>query len=449
MNRAVLRLAGTVVLATLCFSQVFAQGRFDFDGVADMDPQPADPTDWDTSENWSEGGADPFGPPFGPLVPDFDIRVEITTSEVGVNAPVIGPGVVAEAFGVRIGRSDGVGLLTMTGGTLDLPDTCSALPFTCNRRIRVGNDDGNNINGGTFDLVAGTVSTDTFWIGSGSNGVVNVSGGVINTRGDFSLDWTFDSASELNLSGGTINVATSSFAPSGSQALRMYRNSVLNLTGGEILIDGRADLGIDSIESSAGGLQSPDVTVSISDGLLEASDLLRVNGTVTIDGGILRADSFSEVDSTGNVEINGGGLLQFNNSQESVAAVEALVTGGVINTSGAASLVVEIVDVGGTDFTQVSVASAGLPGDFDDDGDVDGTDFLVWQQGFPGTFDANDLVSWQNNYGPAPLAAAQTVPEPRSFLLALMTGLAALFRYRTNHYQLRPAYVRRRLEIIE
>lgn len=28
---------------------------YEFDGVADMDPQPIDPTDWMTSENWDDG----------------------------------------------------------------------------------------------------------------------------------------------------------------------------------------------------------------------------------------------------------------------------------------------------------------------------------------------------------------------------------------------------------
>lgn len=47
---------------------------YDFDGVADMDPQPADPTDWMTSENWSDSGADPL-PPLGQRFPILELEL--------------------------------------------------------------------------------------------------------------------------------------------------------------------------------------------------------------------------------------------------------------------------------------------------------------------------------------------------------------------------------------
>lgn len=422
MTQTVLCAAGFVVLLAVLSPLAVAQHDevYDFDGVADVDPQPADPTDWMTQENWSDGGADPF-PPFGPAIPDFGTRVEIQNSTFGVNAPEIGPGDAAEAFGVRIGRSGGAGLLTMSGGTLTTADSCFAFPFTCNRRLRVGAADvgiAEERMPGTFNISAGVVTTDTLWVGSGSLGTMNMSGGEVNTRGDLSMDWTFDAGSILSLTGGTVNVGTN---------LRMYRNSNLDLDGGTMSITGFAGLGY----TDGNITQTPNVTVSISSGLLEADSFLRVEGSVTVDGGILRADSFNEALSTGTVEINSSGLLQFNNAQESVAAVEALITGGVISTSGASPLVVEIVDIGGTDFTQVSAASAGLVGDFDDDGDVDGTDFLAWQQGFPGTFNGTDLVDWEGNYGASsPIFAVQAVPEPGTVGLATLAVVALLCRFR-------------------
>ena len=71
------------------------------DWATNFGTTPADPTDWMTSENWSDGGFDP-DIAFGPLLPDFDTRVEIEESKYGVNAPVIGPGDTTEAFGVPI-----------------------------------------------------------------------------------------------------------------------------------------------------------------------------------------------------------------------------------------------------------------------------------------------------------------------------------------------------------
>ena len=84
-------------------------------------------------------------------------------------------------------------------------------------------------------------------------------------------------------------------------------------------------------------------------------------------------------------------------------------------------------------------------GDFDLDGDVDGVDFLVWQRnlGFGGGIGFNtgdtalrthgdtngdwvvnglDLVDWETNYGTtSSLAAINTVPEPSSAILSLLT----------------------------
>ncbi len=413
----------------LCSSPELVMGQedetYDFDGVADMDPQPADPTDWMTSENWSDGGADPF-PPFGPAIPDFGTRVEIQTSTFGVNAPVIGPGDTAEAFEVRIGRFGGEGLLTMTGGTLTTANSCSASPFTCNRRLRVGAADvllPEDRHPGTFDLIDGVVTTDTLWIGSGSKGQMNMSGGVVNTRADLSFDWSFDAGSNLFMTGGTINVGSD---------LRMYRTSSLDIDGGTILIANTANLGF----TDANITQTPNVSVNILSGLLQANNALRVQGSVVVDGGILRAGSFNEAVSMGTIEINGSGLLQFKNAQESVSAVESLITSGFFTTSEVSPLTVSIVDVGGIDYTQVSISTPGILGDFDGDGDVDGNDFLRWQRGdSPNgvagvSVSAADLIDWQGNFGTPPLSAVVAVPETSSAVLAMLAGFIVVYRCR-------------------
>ena len=135
------------------------------------------------------------------------------------------------------------------------------------------------------------------------------------------------------------------------------------------------------------------------------------------------------------MEINEGGTLQLNNAQESVADVQSLINSGFLTTTsplGTTGFVIEVVDVGGTDFTQVAFAT-GLRGDFDDDGDVDGADSLVWQRGTPGAFDENDLSSWEDNFGTLPLlVAAQAVPEPASLVLAVLGCVALLGRSRSR-----------------
>ena len=434
MARTLAQLALALVVSLASCSVTFAQEdeEYRFDGTPDdpnyaNDPNnlPYDPTDWMTSVNWNDGGADPF-PPFGPEIPDFGTSAEIVTSNFGVDAPEIGPGDVAEAFDVRIGRFAGAGLLTMSGGTLTTVDSCLASPFTCNRRIRVGAAQvalPQDRNPGTFNLSDGIVTTDTLWIGSGSTGTMNMSGGTVNIRSNFSFDWTFDASSTLNMTDGVINVGTVF-----TDDLRMYRNSVLNLDGGEILVTGDLNLGLEGDPASQSGVEPGNVTVSVTAGLLRGNDSMMINGTASVSGGVLRADSFNETDSTGTIEISGGGLLQFDNSEESVLAIEALITGGTIFTNDPSGLLVSIVDVSGTNFTQVAI-NAGVSGDFDMNGRVDASDFLLWQR------DPNVglLSDWEANYGTPIASAVTSVPEPSSIAVALLFSLSIGLRIRRLH----------------
>ena len=442
MNRKLAQVVAVAVVMALSSRFAWAQEdeTYDFDGVADMDPQPDDPTDWMTSVNWSDGGFDP-NPLFGPPIPDFGTRVEIRTSTFGVDAPEIGPGDAAQAHEVRIGREEGPGLLTITGGTLETVNSCTASPFTCNRRLRVGASDSDIArHPGTFNLIDGQVTTDNLWIGSGSHGEMNMSGGVVTTRENLYFDWTFDAGSVLNMTGGTINVGG---------IMRMYRTSELNLDGGQILVAGPAELGTQNNLPPC-CLQTPDITATITSGLLASNNFLQIGGSVIIDGGILRAASFNESVSAGTIEVNEGGILQFNNAQESIASVQNLISSGFITTSsplGTAGFVVEIVDVSGTNFTQVSFATMpGVLGDFNDDGKVDAADYAVWRKNdtannpLPNdnalTTQAGRYDLWVDNFGNMPGSGsgltAGAVPEPTSVILALMLAGVAVLRRRAR-----------------
>jgi hypothetical protein len=415
-------LTAVVLLAPLS-SQATAQTEiYDFDGVADMDPQPADPTDWFTSVNWAESGFDPL-PPLGPPIPDEDTRVEIRTSTIGVNAPEIRMG-DALAHQVRIGREEGDGLLTMTGGTLTLKNV---LGF--GNRFRVGADDPDpplpieERNKGTFNMSGGTLTVPSLWIGSGSQGEMNLSGGTVTVRENLYMDWTADAHSVLNMTGGAINIAG---------VLQMHRNSTLNLDNGNILVTGTAELGGSGTEPNP---QTPTVDVSISGGLLAANGFMKVNGSVVLDGGILRAANFQESLSIGTIEINEGGTLQFKNAEESVAAVNGLISTGFITTSsaqGTGAFQISVVNVSGTNYTQVTLPPAVSNGDFDMNHVVDGTDFLIWQREFGGALDGTDFIAWKGNFGSAvAVGAATSAPEPASAALtALAAALAGIARRR-------------------
>jgi hypothetical protein len=90
--------------------------------------------------------------------------------------------------------------------------------------------------------------------------------------------------------------------------------------------------------------------------------------------------------------------------------------------------------------------SGAIPGDFNADGSVDGQDFVVWQMNFPkasnagvgqgdadgdGDVDGADFVVWQTNFPfPAPGAGASPVPEPATWMLALLGALFSTSKLR-------------------
>jgi hypothetical protein len=401
-------------LVALPMGRTTAQ-TYRFDGVADMDPQPVDTTDWFTSKNWGEAFGGTLLDPISPEIPDSGVRVEIQTSTFGVNAPEIHVG-DALAQQVRIGREGGAGLLTMTGGTLTLNDA------TASNRFRVGSHDPENPsdpletrNPGTFDMTGGTLTAPSLWVGSGSHGEMNFSGGTIVVNENLYMDWSFDANSILNVTGGTINV---------SGVMRMYRDSTFNFNGGELSITGTIELG--SIDEEHPTPQTPNVSVTISDGIIVAGSSLRANGSVKLNGGILRAGSFQEFFSTaGSFKLNDGGTLQLRTSSESVAQVHTLISNGFIGTDspqGTGAFQISVVNIAGTDFTQITLPDTGIDGDFDLDDDVDGVDFLIWQRG---DRDATEYANWKANFGTANAVAGATgVPEPSSMIVALGLVLA-------------------------
>jgi hypothetical protein len=85
----------------------------------------------------------------------------------------------------------------------------------------------------------------------------------------------------------------------------------------------------------------------------------------------------------------------------------------------------------------ISAATAVEDADFDGDNDVDGADFLIWQRGVgtaggqpqgnadgAGNIDGADLAIWKGQFASA-TAAAASVPEPASALMALAAAIGA------------------------
>jgi hypothetical protein len=88
-----------------------------------------------------------------------------------------------------------------------------------------------------------------------------------------------------------------------------------------------------------------------------------------------------------------------------------------------------------------------IPGDFNADGTVDSADYLMWRSAFgtnradadgngDGFIDAADYVVWRDNLStnlgtaavaPASAIAGAEIPEPASFVLAMLTTLILCF----------------------
>ncbi|MGL4513022.1 MAG: PEP-CTERM sorting domain-containing protein [Lacipirellulaceae bacterium] len=289
-------------------------------------------TDWSTSTNWFDTTT--LVDPVSPLVPGNGTRVEVSVS--GANAPVM-DSESAQAHQVRLGRATGAGELTISGGSLTTSSTGTV--------FRVGNGAPGtlNVNGGVVNTPGGTMTT-----GDGGNwkGQINVTSGAINITGadrDLNMDEFAAStaASNLNISGGSISIA---------DVLLIDNLASIDMSGGTIT----------SAATQAGGTRiRRGGEVRITGGLFLTRDDLELGtstiagGSLLIDGGIARALTLSSTGATAQIAVNGTGLLQFSNALQSVAAIEGLISSGLIVSNSL--LLVSIVDVAGAPYTQVSV----------------------------------------------------------------------------------------------
>lgn len=325
MNRIVtLHLALLLLLGGLRTPVIAQDETYDWSGDTN--------SDWEISANWvDEGtGLPPVSPPF----PDLGTRVEIAVDSG--NTPVIAAGQVLTAYEVRIGRSEGAGLLTMNGGSLTIGNAGDG------NRFRVGS--GGN---GTFNMNGGTLTLDneSFVTGSSTNGQVTITGGMIDIQGG---------SADLNMDEGAAGAASNLTMSNGSVAI-----------GDVFLVDENA-----TVDMSGGSIVSVDdlrirrnAVVTVTGGLLETGDDLAMGdeddgvdgGTLFVNGGIVRANEAGDFVAPFLLEVNGEGLLQFLNRAESVSDIRELVRDGIISTSENMPLGVSVVDVDGVDFTQVSV----------------------------------------------------------------------------------------------
>lgn len=343
-------------MTTASYGQLL--GLYEFDGGGDG-------TSWDDAANW-EQKLDAFG---NPISGDPATPPSPTTS---ADIPLLGVVLVDNtqpgqtALDVNIGTSAGNGSAFITGGDLTVRD------------MNVGSDSG-GINIGLLSMSGGTLAAgDDITLGNGSVGVMTMSGGTASTGDDFVIN----SNSSLTMTGGAINIG---------DRLVTEDNAGIVLSNGDIFADDDFFF--------FGNSQ-----ITVNGGSMIVNDKLRFDdddsfsGKLTINDGFVRSNEFGvEVDGLltdfrGEVEINGSGLFQVEESGGPSSPISQLSLGT------ARDLIAE-----GVHFTTSEPAPKKLGA------------FLVTVP----SFDGNTNVSF---------VQISVVPEPASVLLLGLGTLALVLR---------------------
>jgi len=222
------------------------------------------------------------------------------------------------------------------------------------RDLNIGSDAGGN-NAGSFAISNGTINlNDDLTVGNGSQGIMTMTGGTVNIGDDWFVDVFNDESSSISMTGGRINLI---------DRMQMGNNGHLLVDGGEII----ADDDFYVLDTS---------TVTIESGLMSTIDKLNMGGAtpagparLVINGGIMRSQEWTDNpdlelgDPTrfmSVIEINGSGKLQVEQATFTVSEALSLI-GTRLTTTEPGGLGVQTIVVpdffGRTDvlFTQVSV----------------------------------------------------------------------------------------------
>lgn len=213
---------------------------------------------------------------------------------------------------------------------------------------------------GTGSVTGGSISvTNEFWVGRSSAYQMSQSAGIVSSASWFVVGRENGSNGTYNLSGGTVNAATSSgFAVIGSfggsaGTLNVSGNGTFNAGNNSQILVGEGGSG--TLTVSGAGL----VTVNHATEGLRLGAGATGNGTVNLDGGTIQASLVSKGPGAGTFNFNGGTLKA---TTASATYMEGLTRANVRN-GGA------IVDSNGVNIT---IAQPLLHSDVSGDNAVDG-----------------------------------------------------------------------------
>ena len=343
------------------------------------------------------------GTPGGPA--DYTIKLGSLASNAGLNIR-----------GANTGAS-GAGTVTLEVGHLGTSTT-----------IAGGFNNGDTNNANHKNLALHKVGAGTLTMGGGGNysGGTTVSAGTLLVNATHTVQ--LPAAGPIASTTGYVVESGGTLGGSGTINTSAVNTSVV-VNGGGNLAPGAATPGTLTMDLGAGILDLSAVGaggLKFDLGALATSDKVTLtNAFSTLDIGTL---SFADFAFT-NAGVANGVYTLFDAAAPIVGSLVS-PSGSLFGGTGTLSL-----DAINNDIL-LTVAGAGVAGDFNGDGRVNGTDFLVWQRGgSPSPNSAGDLATWRANYGaggPA-VPAASAVPEPAACMLILVgaVGLLATRRLRT------------------
>ena len=326
-------------------------------------------------------------------------------------------------------------------------------------------------NGGTFSVAAGQILT--------SNGVTNTSSGQMTVNGTANVS-DFVSNGQVNIpNGGVLNNSGSPLVLGGGS--RTYIGSAavpggainlggqtLELNGALLVNDGTVtgttnvnygSLAMGSgtygvVNVNTGGVYAPGSSPGISTAAaLTFDNTPNLIGAPTLAielGGTAPGTQYDQVHVTGNLSLSGTLAVSLIDDFVPVAgqAFDILDWGTLSGTFAS----INLPTLAGLSWNtsqlytngELSLAAAGLPGDYNGNGTVDAADYVLWRNGGPlanevdnpGTVNAQDYTEWRARFGNSVGSSGganvnATVPEPATlFLLTLATAGGCLRRGR-------------------
>jgi hypothetical protein len=378
----------------------------------------------------------------------------------GPFANVTGPFINSAGYVRGIGRFSG-GLNNSAGGTL---------------RLEAGNhiiiDQTNRKNFGTIELAGGTIEYTQY--------LINETSGVITGRGVFRGSAAAPGANGLN------NRGVMSF----SAGITDIFGDVNNLATGKIIAAGGSVVTFyDDVINNGVEIRTNVGSRSVFFGSVTGAGPFTGGGDVELNGDLKPGNSPANVNFGGNLLISPTAGLDIELAGTTKGAGhDALTVGGTLSLSGGLTVALinnfvpqygqafEIITAGGGidgafdtallptlggglcfdvlyDLHAVTLAVAGVPGDYNFDGTVDAADYSVWRKtsgqsgaALPadgnqdGTINSTDFNIWRSNFGMSytPGAGASNsgndvIPEPSSiFLILIATFIYAPRRRASN-----------------